>query len=73
MGAIKAEYTIDHLSLLRAQGTVTPWYRAASSTARNLLDLLRFFAQIAPFLYPRANLKAGPLITSELHPRIKVK
>src|SRR5580765_1545337 len=42
-GSNQAEYTIDHLSLLRAQGTVTPWYRAASSTARNLLDLLRFF------------------------------
>src|SRR6476646_5292845 len=51
-GSNQAEYTIDPLSLLCAQGTVTPWYRAAAVPTRDLLDLLRFFAPDCTIFMP---------------------
>src|SRR4249920_844646 len=61
-GSNQAEYTIDHRSLLRAQGTVTPRYRAAAVPRAIYLIYFGFSPQIAPFLYRRANLNAGLLI-----------
>src|SRR6476646_2172793 len=73
-GSNQAEYTIDPLSLLCAQGTVTPWYRAAAVPRVIYLIYLGFSPRIAPFLCHRGQPESWPSHPLlNMHLRIKVE